>query len=49
MTSRDQKDLFDGVPVGLQIMGKKHEEEMGFGLMEAISMALQEYTKVSPL
>ena len=49
MTSIDQKDLFDGAPVGLQVMGKRHEEEKVFGLMEAINMALQEYTRASPL
>jgi len=49
MTSIDQKDLFDGASVGLQVMGKRHEEEKVFGLMEAISVALQEYKKASAL
>lgn len=43
MTPIDQRDLFDGAPVGLQVMGKRHEEEKVLGLMEAISVALQEY------
>ena len=48
MTSIDQKDLFDGAPVGLQVMGMRHEEEKVLGLMEAISEALKEFEKVSP-
>lgn len=48
MTSTDQKDLFDGAPVGLQVMGMRHEEEKVFGLMEAISEALEEFEKASP-
>ena len=43
MTSTDQKDLFDGAPVGLQVMGKRYEEEKVLVLMEAISLALQGY------
>lgn len=42
MTFIDQEDLFDGAPVGLQVMGRRHEEEKVIGLMEAISVALQE-------
>ena len=42
-TPTDQKELYDGAPVGLQVMGKRHEEEKVLGLMEAISVALQEY------
>ncbi|KAL2048092.1 hypothetical protein N7G274_000003 [Stereocaulon virgatum] len=38
-----QKDLFDGAPVGLQVMGKRFEEEKVIGLMEAISAALENY------
>ncbi|MCJ1436725.1 hypothetical protein MMC27_006107 [Xylographa pallens] len=39
-----QKDLFDGAPVGLQVMGKRLQEERVIGLMEAIAAALQDYT-----
>lgn len=39
----DQKDLFDGAPVGLQVMGRRFEEEKVFGLMEAIVAALEDY------
>ncbi len=41
--STDQKDLFDGAPVGLQVMGRRFEEEKVFGLMEAIVAALEDY------
>ena len=39
----DQKDLFDGAPVGLQVMGRRFEEEKIIGLMEAVSAALRAY------
>ncbi|CAF9931207.1 MAG: Acetamidase [Alectoria fallacina] len=38
-----QKDLFDGAPGGLQVMGKRFEEEKIIGLMEALSSALQDF------
>ncbi|KAF6223327.1 hypothetical protein HO133_000169 [Letharia lupina] len=39
-----QKDLFDGAPVGLQVMGKRFEEEKVLGLMEALTAALQDFS-----
>ena len=40
----DQKDLFDGAPVGLQVMGRRLQEEKVIGLMEVIYAALEDYT-----
>lgn len=39
----DDAELFDGAPVGLQIMGRRLEEEKVIGMMRAITQALQEY------
>lgn len=41
----DQKDVFDGSPVGVQIMGQRFQEEKVLGMMEAVQTALQEYHK----
>lgn len=43
-----QKDLFDGAPVGLQVMGKRFEEEKVIGLMEALIAALQDFRPGQP-
>jgi Asp-tRNA(Asn)/Glu-tRNA(Gln) amidotransferase A subunit family amidase len=40
----DRADLFDGAPVGLQVMGRRLEEEKVIGMMKAIAGALQQYT-----
>jgi len=39
----DYAELFDGAPVGLQIMGRRLEEEKVIGMMKVIAEALQEY------
>lgn len=38
----DYPELFDGAPVGLQVMGRRLEEEKVIGMMEVITEALQE-------
>jgi amidase len=43
-TFADRKDLFDGAPVGLQIVGRRLQEEKVLGLTEIISNALQQFT-----
>ena len=40
----DRKDLFHGTPVGLQVMGRRFQEEKVLGLTEAIRHALQNLT-----
>lgn len=40
----DRKDTFDGAPVGLQVMGRRLQEEKVLGLAEAIANALQDFT-----
>jgi Asp-tRNA(Asn)/Glu-tRNA(Gln) amidotransferase A subunit family amidase len=37
------RGTFDGAPVGLQIMGRRLEEEKVIGMMKVIAEALQEY------
>jgi len=39
-----RKDTFDGAPVGLQVMGRRLQEEKVLGLAEAIANALQDFT-----
>jgi len=39
------KDIFDGAPVGLQVMGKRLQEEKVIGMMEAITRALELYRR----
>ncbi|KAH6666655.1 amidase signature domain-containing protein [Halenospora varia] len=38
-----RKDLFDGAPVGLQIMGRRFQEEKVLGLTEAVVHALEDF------
>ena len=36
----DEPDLFDGMPVGLQIVGHKNEEESTIAIAEIVESAL---------
>ncbi|GME52611.1 putative general amidase GmdA [Neofusicoccum parvum] len=38
-----QKELFDGAPVGVQVMGRRLQEEKVLGMMEAVAEALREF------
>ncbi|KAF2115703.1 amidase [Lophiotrema nucula] len=37
------KDLFDGCPVGVQVMGQRYQEEKVLAMMSAVRDALQQY------
>lgn len=39
----DQKELFDGAPVGVQVMGRRLQEEKVLAMMEAVAEALREF------
>lgn len=39
----DDPDLFDGAPVGLQLMGGRLQEERVIAMLEAVTEALQQY------
>lgn len=39
----DDKELFDGAPVGIQIMGQRFQEEKVLAMMGAVWEALQQY------
>ncbi|MCJ1357056.1 MAG: Acetamidase [Icmadophila ericetorum] len=43
-----QKDTFDGAPIGLQVTGKRFEEEKAPGLREAVTTALQDFQDFEP-
>ena len=45
---KDQKDTFDGAPIGLQVTGKRFEEEKAPGLREAVTTALQDFQDFEP-
>lgn len=40
--SADDKELFDGSPVGVQIMGQRYQEEKVLAMMRALEAALQQ-------
>lgn len=40
--SVDRADVYHGAPVGLQVMGRRFQEEKVLGLTEAIRNALQD-------
>ena len=48
MTSDDQ-DLFDGAPVGVQIMGRRLQEEKVLAMMRSLVVALKQYRHQRPM
>ncbi|KAK3064060.1 hypothetical protein LTS18_010431 [Coniosporium uncinatum] len=52
MSSKDRtnwelysKDVFDGSPVGVQVVGQRYQEEKVLAMMEAVKLALEAYSK----
>lgn len=39
----DDKELFDGAPVGVQVMGQRLQEEKVLAMMSAVNDSLQQY------
>jgi amidase len=39
----DDKGLFDGAPVGVQVMGQRFQEEKVLAMMSAVNDSLQQY------
>ncbi len=39
----DDEDIFDGAPVGIQVMGQRLQEEKVLAMMEAVHSALQQH------
>lgn len=45
LSSLDDSGLFDGCPVGLQLIGRTQEEEAVIAMTEIVDRALREYEK----
>jgi amidase len=40
---KDDPNVYDGVPVGLQLVGQKHEDEAVIAMTAIVSKAVQDY------